>query len=52
MSTFIEGLVFAVLVIPVAIGGLLWQRHMNRFGVLNGDESIPSNEENERTAAG
>ena len=32
------------LLISVAIGWLLWQRHMNRFEVPNGDKSIPSSE--------
>ena len=31
MGTQIEGLIFAVLVIPVALGWLIWQRYMNRF---------------------
>ena len=48
MSTLLEGLIFAVLVIPLAIGWLLWQRHVNRFEVPDGDESIPSNEEIEQ----
>ena len=47
MTILIEDLVFAVLVILVAIGWLLWQRHMNRFEVPNSDESIPCNEETE-----
>ena len=40
----LEDLIFAVLVISVAIGWLLWQRHINRFEVPYGDESIPSSE--------
>lgn len=39
MHTQIEGLIFAVLVIPVAIGWLLWQRHMKRFEVRDSDVS-------------
>ena len=44
MNTLTEDLIFAVLVISVAIGWLLWQRHMNRFEVPNGDKSVPSSE--------
>ena len=34
--------------ISLAIGWLLWQRHMNRFEVPDSDESKPSNEEIEQ----
>ena len=45
MSILIEGLFFAVLVILVAIGWLLWQRHISRSEVPDGDVPTPSNEE-------
>ena len=48
MGTQIEGLVFAVLVIPAALGWLIWQRYMNRFELPEDDESKPSKEELER----
>ena len=48
MGTQIEGLIFAVLVIPAALGWLIWQRYMNRFELPEDDESKPSNEELER----
>ena len=48
MGTQIEGLIFAVLVIPAALGWLIWQRYMNRFELPKDDESKPSNEELER----
>ena len=55
MNTLTEGLIFAVLVISVAIGWLLWQRHLNRFEVPNGADQYPAKKnraENERIAAG
>ena len=48
MGTQIEGLVFAVLVIPVALGWLVWQRYMNRFDLPEDNKSKPSIEELER----
>ena len=34
MGTQIEGLIFAVLVIPAALGWLIWQRYMNAVNYL------------------
>ena len=48
MGAQIEGLIFAVLVIPAALGWLIWQRYMNRFELPEDDESKPSKEELER----
>jgi membrane protein implicated in regulation of membrane protease activity len=48
MGTQIEGLIFAVLVIPAALGWLIWQRYMNRFELPEDEESKPSKEELER----
>jgi len=48
MGTQIEGLIFAVLVIPAALGWLIWQRYMNRFKLPEDEESKPSKEELER----
>ena len=48
MGTQIEGLIFAVLVIPAVLGWLIWQRYMNRFELPEDDESTPSKEELER----
>lgn len=48
MGTQIEGLIFAVLVIPAALGWLIWQRYMNRFELPEDDESKPSKEELEQ----
>ena len=48
MGTQIEGSIFAVLVIPAALGWLIWQRYMNRFELPEDDESTPSKEELER----
>jgi len=45
MGTQLEGLIFAVLVIPAALGWLMWQRHMNRLEPPEDDESKPSKEE-------
>ena len=49
MGTQLEGLIFAVLVIPAALGWLMWQRHMNRLEPPEDDESKPSKEELEPT---
>ena len=48
MGTQIEGLIFAVLVIPAVLGWLIWQRYMNRFELPEDEESKPSKEELER----
>ncbi|MEC8454907.1 MAG: hypothetical protein VXZ01_07890 [Pseudomonadota bacterium] len=48
MGTQIEGLIFAVLVIPAALGWLIWQRHMNRFELPEDNESKLSKKELER----
>ena len=48
MGTQIKGLIFAVLVIPAALGWLIWQRYMNRFELPEDDGSKPSKEELER----
>ena len=48
MGTQIEGLIFAVLVIPAALGWLIWQRYMNRFELPEDDEPKPSKEELEQ----
>ena len=48
MGTQIEGLIFAVLVIPAALGWLIWQRYMNRIELPEDNESKPSKEELER----
>jgi membrane protein implicated in regulation of membrane protease activity len=48
MGTQIEGLIFALLVIPAALGWLIWQRYMNRFELPEDEESKPSKEELER----
>ena len=48
MGTQIEGLIFALLVIPAALGWLIWQRYMNRFELPEDNESKPSKEELER----
>ena len=45
MGTQIEGLIFAVLVIPAALGWLIWQRYMNRFDLPEDNKSKPSKEE-------
>lgn len=39
MTSLIDGLTFALLVILVAIGWLLWQRHTKSFGEPDGNES-------------
>ena len=48
MGTQIEGLKFAVHLIPAALRSLIWQRYMNRFELPEDNESKPSNEELER----
>ena len=48
MGTQIEGLKFAVHLIPAALRSLIWQRYMNRFELPEDNESKPSKEELER----
>ena len=48
MGTQIEGLIFAVLVIPAALGWLIWQRYMNRFELPEDNESKLSKKKHER----
>ena len=48
MGTQIEGLIFTVLVIPAALGWLIWQRYMSRFELPEDNESKPSKEELEQ----
>ena len=48
MGTQIEGLIFAVHLIPQAFRWLIWQRYMTRFELPEDNESKPSKEELER----
>ncbi len=48
MGTQAKGVIFAVLVIPAALGWLIWQRYMSRFELPEDNESKPSKEELER----
>ena len=48
MGTQIEGLKFAVHLIPAALRSLIWQRYMNRFELPEDNESKPSKKEHER----
>ena len=48
MGTQKEGLIFAVLVIPAALGWLIWQRYMNRAELPEDNESKPRKEKLKR----